>query len=49
MHPSFAESSRNAAIPIWFVSKTSWPGIREGLTPLARTFVEDRFRCSIEV
>jgi leucyl aminopeptidase len=40
MHPSFAESSRNAAIPIWFVSKTSWPGIREGLTPLARTFAD---------
>ncbi len=40
MHPAFAESGREAAIPIWFVTKTSWPGIRDGLSPLARAFAE---------
>ena len=40
MHAAFAESGREAAIPIWFVTKTSWPGIRDGLSPLARAFAE---------
>ncbi len=40
MHHAFAESGRETAIPIWFVTKTSWPGIRDGLTALARGFAE---------
>lgn len=40
MHPVFAESGRESAIPIWFVTKTTWPGIRDGLSPLARAFAE---------
>jgi leucyl aminopeptidase len=38
MHHAFAESGREPAIPIWFVTKTSWPGIRDALSPLARAF-----------
>jgi leucyl aminopeptidase len=40
MHPAFAESGRESAIPIWFVTKTAWPGIRDSLSPLARSFAE---------
>jgi leucyl aminopeptidase len=40
MHPAFAESGRETAIPIWFVTKSSWPGVREGLSHLARGFAE---------
>jgi len=40
MHPVFADSGRGAAIPIWFVTKSNWPAIREGLTPSARAFAE---------
>jgi leucyl aminopeptidase len=38
MHSVFVESGREPAIPIWFVTKTTWPGIRDGLNPLARAF-----------
>jgi leucyl aminopeptidase len=40
MHPAFAESGRAPAIPIWFVTKSTWTGIRGGLGPLARSFAE---------
>jgi leucyl aminopeptidase len=40
MHPAFAESGRESAIPIWFVTRSNWPGIRDGLSPLARAFAE---------
>jgi len=40
MHPAFAESGREAAISIWFVTKSSWPGIRGGLGSLARSFAD---------
>ncbi|MGV3633263.1 MAG: leucyl aminopeptidase family protein [Pseudorhodoplanes sp.] len=40
MHPAFAESNHAPAIPIWFVSKTTWPGIRDSLDPLARSFAD---------
>lgn len=40
MHPVFAESGREAAIPVWFVTKSSWPTIRDGWGPHARTFAE---------
>jgi leucyl aminopeptidase len=34
----FQETGREAATPIWFVTKTNWPLIREALSPLARGF-----------
>lgn len=40
MHHAFAESGRDTAIPIWFVTKTTWPGIRDTLSPMARSFAE---------
>jgi leucyl aminopeptidase len=40
MHPAFAESGRETAVPIWFVTRTSWPGLRDGLPPAARRFAE---------
>ncbi|MFN3351127.1 MAG: leucyl aminopeptidase family protein, partial [Pseudorhodoplanes sp.] len=40
MHPVFADSGRGTAIPIWFVTKSNWPAIRESLTPSARGFAE---------
>jgi leucyl aminopeptidase len=40
MHHAFAESGRDTAIPIWFVTKTTWPGIRDTLSPLASGFAE---------
>jgi leucyl aminopeptidase len=40
MHHAFAESGRETAIPIWFVTKTTWSGIRDTLSPLARGFAE---------
>jgi len=38
MHSAFTESGRASAIPIWFVSKTTWPGIRDALDEPARAF-----------
>jgi leucyl aminopeptidase len=40
MHQAFAESGSEPVIPIWFVTKTNWPGIRASLSPLARGFAE---------
>src|SRR5690606_3850656 len=38
MHSAITESGRASAIPIWFVSKTTWPGIRDALDEPARAF-----------
>lgn len=38
MHTAFAESGRETAIPVWFVTKSTWPGIRDGLGALAGAF-----------
>ncbi|MET0278843.1 MAG: leucyl aminopeptidase family protein [Pseudorhodoplanes sp.] len=38
MHPAFAESGREAAIPIWFVTSATWPSVRSGLTASAQAF-----------
>ncbi len=40
MHPSFAESGHAPAKPIWFVTRATWPDIRSGLDPLARSFAD---------
>ena len=40
MHPSFAESARETAVPIRFITATSWPGIRDGLDPMSRSFAD---------
>ena len=40
MHPAFAESGRAAAIPIWFVTSETWPGIRSGLPAAAQAFAD---------
>ncbi|MFN3351317.1 leucyl aminopeptidase family protein [Pseudorhodoplanes sp.] len=40
MHPAFGESNHAPVTPIWFASKTTWPGIREGLSPLARSYAD---------
>ena len=40
MHHAFAESGRETAIPIWFVTKASWPAIRDSLSALAQGFAE---------
>jgi leucyl aminopeptidase len=40
MHPTFAESNHAPATPIWFVTRTTWPGIRDSLGPLARSFAD---------
>ncbi|CCD86830.1 Putative Leucine aminopeptidase [Bradyrhizobium sp. ORS 285] len=36
----FETSSAPSAVPISFVTKSSWPGIKESLSPEARTFAE---------
>ena len=38
MHPIFQDSGRRPVTPIWFVTRTSWPEIRDGLSPLAQGF-----------
>ena len=40
MHPSFADSGRKPAIPIWFATKTTWPDIRNNLAPQATAFAD---------
>jgi leucyl aminopeptidase len=38
MHPAFAESGRDAAIPIWFVTTNTWASVRSGLPAAAQAF-----------
>src|SRR5436190_22460346 len=38
MHPVFAASPGVTPIPIWFVSKESYPQVRDGLDAQARAF-----------
>jgi leucyl aminopeptidase len=40
MHPAFAESGGVPSTPIWFVTKTNWPGIRDSLSKVACSFAE---------
>src|SRR6218665_3360103 len=40
MHTAFAESGREAAIPIWLVTSETWAGIRAGLPAAAQAFAE---------
>jgi len=40
MHPILDVSASIPAIPLWFVTRSTWPGIRESLTPSARTFAD---------
>jgi leucyl aminopeptidase len=40
MHPSFAESGRDAAIPIWFVTSETWTAVRAGLPAFAQAFAD---------
>lgn len=40
MHKAFAESGREAAIPIWFVTSDTWSGIRSNLPVAAQSFAD---------
>jgi leucyl aminopeptidase len=40
MHPAFAESGRDAATPIWFVTSETWAAIRAGLPASAQAFAD---------
>ena len=40
MHPSFAESGRETAIPIWFVATANWTDIRARLGKTAQGFAD---------
>ena len=40
MHPVFVPSGTAPAIPIWFVTATTWPALRLALEPGARAFVD---------
>jgi len=40
MHTAFAESGREAAIPIWFVTSETWAEVRAGLPAAAQSFAE---------
>src|ERR1051326_6614008 len=40
MHPAFMTPGAAPAIPIWFVTGTTWPALRVALEPGARAFVD---------
>src|ERR1043166_3440981 len=40
MHPAFVTPGAAPAIPIWFVTGTTWPALRVALEPGARAFVD---------
>jgi len=40
MHPSFVTPGAAPAVPIWFVTGTTWPALRVALEPGARAFVD---------
>jgi leucyl aminopeptidase len=40
MHPVFAAPAGATPIPIWFVSKETWPQVRDGLDATARVFAQ---------
>src|SRR5215468_921668 len=40
MHPAFTTPGAAPAIPIWFVTGTTWPALRVALEPGARAFVD---------
>ena len=40
MHPAFVPPGAAPAIPIWFVTGTTWPALRVALEPGARAFVD---------
>jgi leucyl aminopeptidase len=40
MHPAFAESGRDAAVPIWFVTPETWTSVRAALPVPAQAFAQ---------
>src|SRR5215471_3871948 len=40
MHPAFVMPGAAQAVPIWFVTGTTWPALRLALEPGARAFVD---------
>ena len=40
MHPIFVTPGAGTAVPIWFVTGTTWPALRVALEPGARAFVD---------
>ncbi len=40
MHPAFVTPGTAPAVPIWFVTGTTWPALRVALEPGARAFVD---------
>jgi leucyl aminopeptidase len=40
MHPAFVTPGVAPAVPIWFVTGATWPGLRVALEPGARAFVD---------
>src|SRR5215469_1826641 len=40
MHPAFVTPGAQPAVPIWFVTGTTWPALRVALEPGARAFVD---------
>src|ERR1700740_2190999 len=40
MHPAFVMPGTAPAVPIWFVTGTTWPALRVALEPGARAFVD---------
>lgn len=40
MHAAFAESARDAAVPIWFVTSETWAKVRAGLPAAAQAFAD---------